>query len=66
MAETLGLLYSLQKGSTLKVTVEFNIHVKQTSFYKYCPGTFGYILVYNITPTCFGVIHHLQGVYKLC
>jgi len=24
---------------------EFNIQVKQTSFYKYCPGTFGYILV---------------------
>jgi len=25
---------------------EFNIQGKQTSFYKYCPGTFGYILVY--------------------
>jgi len=24
---------------------EFNIQGKQTSFYKYCPGTFGYILV---------------------
>jgi hypothetical protein len=26
---------------------EFNIQGKQTSFYKYCPGTFGYIFVYN-------------------
>jgi len=25
---------------------EFNIQGKQTSFYKYCPGTFGYTLVY--------------------
>ena len=24
---------------------EFNIQGKQTSFYKYCPGTFGYIFV---------------------
>ena len=24
---------------------EFNIKGKQTSFYKYCPGTFGFILV---------------------
>jgi len=29
----------------LKVMEEFNIQGKQTSFYKYCPGTFGYILV---------------------
>ena len=36
----------MQKGSTLKVMEEFNIQGKQTSFYKYCPGTFGYILVY--------------------
>jgi hypothetical protein len=28
---------------------EFNIQGKQTSFYKYCPGTFGYTLVYAIT-----------------
>jgi len=27
---------------------EFNIQGKQTSFYKYCPGTFGYILVYAL------------------
>jgi len=27
------------------VMEEFNIQGKQTSFYKYCPGTFGYILV---------------------
>jgi len=25
---------------------EFNIQGKQTSFYKYCPGTFGYTLVH--------------------
>ena len=25
---------------------EFNIQGKQTSFYMYCPGTFGYTLVY--------------------
>jgi hypothetical protein len=24
---------------------EFNIQGKQTPFYKYCPGTFGYILI---------------------
>jgi len=35
----------MQKGSTLKVMEEFNIQEKQTSFYKYYPGTFGYILV---------------------
>ena len=35
----------LQKGSTLKVMEEFNIQGKQTSFYKYCPGNFGYTLV---------------------
>jgi len=33
------------KGSTLKVMEEFNIQGKQTSFYKYCPGIFGYTLV---------------------
>jgi hypothetical protein len=27
------------------VMEEFNIQGKQTSFYKYCPGTFGYTLV---------------------
>jgi len=35
----------MQKGSALKVMEEFNIQGKHTSFYKYCPGTFGYILV---------------------
>jgi hypothetical protein len=34
----------VQKGSTSKVIKEFNIQGKQTSFYKYCPGTFGYTL----------------------
>jgi len=28
------------------VMEEFNIQGKQTSFYKYCPGTFGYTLVF--------------------
>jgi hypothetical protein len=35
----------MKKGSTLKVMEEFNIQGKQNSFYKYCPGTFGYTLV---------------------
>ena len=42
-----GTIVFVQKGSTLKVMEEFNIQGKQTSFYKYCPGTFGYILVYG-------------------
>jgi len=29
---------------------EFIIQGKQTSFYKYCPGTFGYTLVYEFFP----------------
>ena len=41
-----GTAVFVQKGSTLKVMEEFNIEGKQTSFYKYCPGTFGYILVW--------------------
>jgi len=40
-----GTAVFVQKGSTLKVLEEFNIQGKQTSFYKYCPGTFIYILV---------------------
>ena len=40
-----GTAVFVQKGSTLKVMEEFNIQGKQTSFYKYCRGTFGYILV---------------------
>ena len=40
-----GTAVFVQNGSTLKVIEEFNIQVKQTSFYKYCPGTFGYTLV---------------------
>ena len=40
-----GTAVFVQKGSNLKVMEEFNIQGKQTSFYKYCPGTFGYILV---------------------
>ena len=35
----------VQKGSTLKVMEEFNIQGKETFLFKYCPGTFGYILV---------------------
>ena len=40
-----GTAVFVQKGSTLKVMEEFNIQGKQTSFYKYCPGTFVYIFV---------------------
>ena len=43
-----GTAVFVQNGSNLKVTEEFNIQCKQTPFYKYCPGTFGYTLVYNI------------------
>jgi hypothetical protein len=35
----------VKKGSILKVMEEFNIQGKQISFYKYCLGTFGFILV---------------------
>jgi len=41
-----GTAVFVHKGSTLKVMEEFNIQGKQTSFYKYCPGMFGYTLVY--------------------
>jgi len=40
-----GTTVFMQKGCTLKVMEEFNIQGKQTSFYKYCPGTFGYTFV---------------------
>ena len=40
-----GTAVFVQKGSTLKVMEEFNIQGKQTSFYKYSLGTFGYTLV---------------------
>ena len=43
-------IHAMQKGGTLKVMEEFNIQVKQTSFYKYCPGTFGYTLVDHSQP----------------
>jgi hypothetical protein len=36
----------MQKGSTLKVMEEFIIQSKQNSFYKCCPGTFGYTHVH--------------------
>jgi len=41
-----GTAVFMQKGSTLMVMEKFNIQGKQTSFYKYCPGTFGYTLVH--------------------
>ena len=41
-AEMMGLLYSCKRGVLWRW---FNIQGKQTSFYKYCPGTFGYTLV---------------------
>jgi len=40
-----GTAVFVQEGSTLKVMEEFNVQGKQTSFYKYCPGTFGCTLV---------------------
>jgi len=52
-----GTAVFVQKGGTLKVMEEFNIQGKQTSFYKYCPGTFGYILV---CPTI-TVLYHISG-----
>ena len=42
-----GAVVFVQKGSTLKVMEEYNIQDKQTSFHKYCPGTFRYALVYT-------------------
>jgi hypothetical protein len=42
-----GTALFVQKRSTLKVMEEFNIQGKQTPFYKYCPGTFGYTLVFG-------------------
>jgi len=42
-----GTAVFMRKGSTLKVMEEFNIQGKPTSFYKYCPGTFGYTLLYK-------------------
>jgi len=53
-----GTAVFVQKGSTLKVMHEFNIQGKQTSFYKYCPGTFGYTLVYL-------PVHHTQNTLNL-
>ena len=57
-----GTAVFMQKGSTLKVMEEFNIQVKQTSFYKYCPGTFGYILVYFVTDSI-RELSHMPPVY---
>ena len=42
-----GTTVFVQKGSTLKVMEEFNIQGKQTSFYKYCHGSFGYTLLFS-------------------
>jgi len=49
----------MQKGSILKVMEEFNIQGKQTSFYKYCPGTFGYTLVNAAKTNWLGTFHNL-------
>ena len=46
-----GTAVFVQKWSTLKVMEEFNIQGKQTSFYKYCPGSFRYLPV----KVCFSV-----------
>ena len=71
MAEMLGPLYSCKRGvlppSPSKVMEEFNIQGKETYFYKYCPGTFGYILVYcsnNKGSYMFPLqISHHQAIY---
>jgi len=65
-----GTAVFVQKGSTLKVMDEFNIQVKQTSFYKYCPGTFGYALVVwmflkNHSTLFLTVQHSIGGLAKL-
>ena len=52
-----GTAVFVQKGSTLKVIEEFNIQGKQTSFYKYCPGTFGYTLLYLFIDCIFWTEH---------
>jgi len=41
-----GTAVFVQKGRTLKVMEELNIQDKQTSFYKCCPGTSVYTLVW--------------------
>jgi len=45
---------------------EFNIQGKQTSFYKYCPGTFGYILVFTQILTDTGELHYSNVYFKVC
>ena len=42
-----GTAVLVQKGSTMILVEEFNINIKQPPFYKYCPGTFGYTLVFS-------------------
>ena len=42
---------------------EFNIQGKQTSFYKYCPGTFGYTLVYPFSDGL-GALHGPSTPHK--
>jgi hypothetical protein len=41
---------------------EFNIQGKQTSFYKYCPGTFGYTHVYTLLPPDDGLLANPKHV----
>jgi hypothetical protein len=45
MARTLGQMYFVLKGNTFLVMEEFNLQSKLNSFYKYCPGSFGYTVV---------------------
>jgi len=56
-----GTSVFVQKGSTLKVMEEFNIQGKQTSFDKYCPGTFGYTLVWSQARVIHAVASGLAG-----
>jgi hypothetical protein len=50
-----------QVRATLKVMEEFNIQGKQTSFYKYCPGTVGYTLAYTYV-SCIQICHYVTAV----
>ena len=47
MAEKLGPLYSCKRGVLWRWWKNLTSKGKQTSFYKYCPGTFGYTPVVN-------------------
>ena len=61
-----GTAVFVEKGSTVKVMEEFNIQGKQTSFYKYCPGTFGYTVVHPSSGACNLFVELFHGLYCSC